>query len=142
MRVLCESHPAFAAHDAGPGHPEHPDRLGAALAGLDAVRRLRDGDAEAAFCVVRPPGHHATPSQAMGFCLFNNLAVCAAILAAEGERVVIVDWDAHHGNGTQDAFWNDPRVLYVSMHQWPLYPGTGRLTETGEVVAAAAGLRA
>ncbi len=199
MRVLCESHPAFAAHDAGAGHPEHPDRLRAALAGieslglgddlvrvepraatideiavvhdrafvdaleqfcadgggqidgdtragreswkaamravgagLDAVSRLRDGQAEAAFCVVRPPGHHATPSRAMGFCLLNNLAVCAATLAAEGERVVIVDWDAHHGNGTQDAFWTDPRVLYVSMHQWPLYPGTGRLTETGE----------
>jgi acetoin utilization deacetylase AcuC-like enzyme len=100
-------------------------------AGLDAARRLGEGQADAAFCVVRPPGHHATPSRAMGFCLLNSLAVCAASLAAAGERVVVVDWDAHHGNGTSDAFWSDPRVLYVSMHQWPLYPGTGRLEEVG-----------
>lgn len=199
VRVLVETHPAFAAHDAGPGHPEGPARLAATLAGidglglgeqvvrvepraatraelarvhepgfvdalerfcadgggqidsdtragpgsweaavlaagagLDAAERLVDGQAEAAFCVVRPPGHHATPRRAMGFCLLNSVAVCAASLAAGGERVVIVDWDAHHGNGTQDTFWADPRVLYVSMHQWPLYPGTGRLDETGE----------
>ena len=67
----------------------------------------------------------------MGFCLLNNVAVTAAALAARGERVVIVDWDAHHGNGTQDCFYADPRVLYVSMHEFPLYPGTGRLEETG-----------
>ena len=68
----------------------------------------------------------------MGFCLLNSLAICAAVLADRGERVVVLDWDAHHGNGTQDAFWTDPRVLYVSLHQWPLYPGTGRLEEVGE----------
>jgi acetoin utilization deacetylase AcuC-like enzyme len=67
----------------------------------------------------------------MGFCLLNNLAVTAAELAARGERVLIVDWDAHHGNGTQEIFWDDPRVLFVSLHQWPLYPGTGRLAERG-----------
>ena len=104
----------------------------AAGAGLDAAARLEAGEADAAFCAVRPPGHHATPSRAMGFCLLNSLAVCAAVLAGRGERVVVVDWDAHHGNGTQDAFWTDGRVLYVSMHQWPLYPGTGRLEEVGE----------
>ena len=103
----------------------------AAGAGLDAVRRLDAGEAGAAFLAVRPPGHHATPTRPMGFCLVNNVAVTAAALADRGERVLIVDWDAHHGNGTQDAFYDDPRVVYVSMHQYPLYPGTGRLDETG-----------
>ena len=103
----------------------------AAGAGLDAIERLDRGEGHAAFCAVRPPGHHATPARAMGFCLLNNVAVAAAALADRGERVLVLDWDAHHGNGTQDAFYRDPRVLYVSMHQWPLYPGTGRLEETG-----------
>jgi acetoin utilization deacetylase AcuC-like enzyme len=103
----------------------------AAGAGMAAVEALATGDADAAFCAVRPPGHHAMPSQAMGFCLFNNVAVTAAALADRGERVVIVDYDAHHGNGTQDAFYDDPRVTYVSFHQHPLYPGTGALLETG-----------
>ena len=103
----------------------------AAGAGLDAIERLGRGEADAAFCAVRPPGHHATPERAMGFCLLNNVAVAAATLVADGKRVLIVDFDAHHGNGTQDAFWDDDRVAYVSMHQWPLYPGTGALGEVG-----------
>ncbi len=103
----------------------------AAGSGLDAIARLRAGEANSAFLAVRPPGHHATPTRAMGFCLLNNVAVCAAALADLGERVLVVDIDAHHGNGTQDAFWNDPRVTYVSIHQHPMYPGTGMAGETG-----------
>ena len=104
---------------------------GGVLAATDAVL---DGEIGSAFCLVRPPGHHATPIQAMGFCLFNNVAVAAAhALERRGlERVAIVDFDVHHGNGTQDAFYSNPRVLYVSTHQYPFYPGGGYWAETGE----------
>jgi acetoin utilization deacetylase AcuC-like enzyme len=113
-----------------------PDSLEAALraagAVCAAVDALIDGDATRAFCAVRPPGHHATRDTPMGFCLFNNVAVGAAHALARGiERVAIVDFDVHHGNGTQDIFWNEPRVLYASTHQSPLYPGTGAASETG-----------
>ncbi|HEV7887078.1 MAG TPA: histone deacetylase [Acidimicrobiales bacterium] len=99
----------------------------AAGAGPTAIEHIDRGEADAAFLAVRPPGHHARPSTAMGFCLLNNIAVAAAVLAERGERVLIVDWDAHHGNGTQDAFWDDDRVLFVSMHQYGagFYPGSG-----------------
>jgi len=106
--------------------------LRAAGAVVSAVDALIDGNALRAFCAVRPPGHHATPDRAMGFCLFNNVAVGAAHALARGvDRVAIVDFDVHHGNGTQDIFWDDARVVYASTHQWPLYPGTGARTETG-----------
>lgn len=103
----------------------------AAGAGLDAIAALRSGDADSAFCLVRPPGHHATPSTAMGFCLFNNVAVTAQALTETGDRVAIIDFDAHHGNGTQDAFFDREDVLFVSTHEYPQYPGTGALTERG-----------
>lgn len=95
---------------------------------LAAVEAVREGRASTAFCLVRPPGHHALPVRGMGFCLFNNVAVAARFLK---RRVMIVDWDVHHGNGTQEIFWDDPDVCYLSMHRWPFYPGTGREDERG-----------
>jgi len=128
----------FCELGGGPLDPDtavSPESFRAALAaagsGLTAVAALEAGEAEAAFCAVRPPGHHAVAARAMGFCLINNVAVTAAHLRDRGARVLVVDWDAHHGNGTQDMFFADPAVMYVSMHEWPLYPGTGRLDETG-----------
>jgi acetoin utilization deacetylase AcuC-like enzyme len=103
---------------------------GAAVAAVDAVM---NGDGERAFCAVRPPGHHATRDQAMGFCLFNNVAVAAAhAIAVHGlKRVAIADFDVHHGNGTQAIFEQEPRVLFISSHQSPLYPGSGQEDERG-----------
>jgi len=100
-------------------------------AGLEVMRRLDAGEGEAGFCAVRPPGHHALANRAMGFCLLNNVAVTAAALRDRGERVAVIDYDAHHGNGIQDLFWTDPKVFYVSMHEWPMYPGTGRIDDVG-----------
>jgi acetoin utilization deacetylase AcuC-like enzyme len=191
--------PVFLEHDAGPGHPERPERLAAVERGLreaglarelvpfaaraatreellrvhtaahvdrlataaghrvrldpdtamsprshdaavraagavvEAVEQVLDGRLDRAFCAVRPPGHHATPGRAMGFCLLNNVALGAAAALARGlRRVAVIDFDVHHGNGTQDAFYRDRRVLFVSSHQFPFYPGTGDLDEVGE----------
>lgn len=104
----------------------------AAGAGIALVDAALDGRAPHGFSLSRPPGHHATPSRGMGFCLLNNVAIAAAHALAQGvARVMIVDWDVHHGNGTQDAFYEDDRVLFTSIHQWPLYPMTGRRDERG-----------
>ncbi|MDH3605451.1 MAG: histone deacetylase [Acidimicrobiia bacterium] len=201
MRLLHLTHEAFELHSNGPQHPERPERLGAAAAGVraasgidvleaippraeaadlervhsksyvaaiesfcssgggrldpdtgavpdsweaalraagsgwEAVARLKNGEADAAFLTVRPPGHHALAARAMGFCLFNNIAVTAAALLAEGQRVTIVDWDVHHGNGTQAMFYDVPELQYVSFHEFPAYPGTGWYDELGERAA-------
>ena len=197
MRVLLYHHDVFTRHDTGPWHPERPDRLTAAVAGvegsglevirrepdpagldvigavhseqyigrieqfcrlgggaldadtvvsedsweaalrsagagLDAVAALRSGEAGCAFLAIRPPGHHARTGQAMGFCLFNNIAVTTAALTASGERVAIVDWDVHHGNGTQETFYENGNVVYLSLHEFPFYPGTGWIDEDGD----------
>mgnify|MGYP000011707094 FL=1 len=104
----------------------------AAGAVVDAVRAVMAGEMDRAFCAIRPPGHHAEPNQSMGFCLFSNVAVAARVAQAEGaKRVAVVDFDVHHGNGTQAAFETDPTLFLASIHQMPLYPGTGAPSETG-----------
>lgn len=204
MTTLLITHPAFAQHDTGPGHPERAERMqaidrvlahetygslkrteaplrdddetyiimahekshlesmrkaaanlreglthvdgdtvvspgtweaarravGAGLAGVDAVM---SGEAANAFCQVRPPGHHAESNRAMGFCLFSNAAIAAHYARAKhgAERVAVVDFDVHHGNGTQQIFWSDKNLFYGSTHQMPLFPGTGAVGETG-----------
>ncbi len=132
----------WGACKAGGGHVE-PDTvlspasydvaLMAAGSCADAAERVLLGEDRTAMCVVRPPGHHAMMSRAMGFCLFNNIAVAATVATAEFdlERVLIVDFDIHHGNGTQATFWDDPKVAFFSIHRCPYYPGTGGEEETG-----------
>lgn len=135
-----------AGAEAGGGHLDpdtivRPDSVavirlaaGAAIAAVDAVLRDPSSDhaVDRAFVLARPPGHHATPDGGMGFCLFNTVAIAAEHALAQGvDRIAIVDWDVHHGNGTQDTFYEDPRVLFCSLHQWPWYPGTGAASERG-----------
>jgi acetoin utilization deacetylase AcuC-like enzyme len=106
----------------------------AAGAAVEAVDKVSRGELHNAFCAVRPPGHHAELATAMGFCLFNNVAIAAEWLIRQkrAEPILIIDWDVHHGNGTQNIFYERGDVFYLSLHQWPLYPGTGRTDETGE----------
>ncbi len=102
-------------------------------AGITAIDGIVEGRFDRAFCAVRPPGHHATPTQSMGFCLFNNIAITARYAQTQGfEKVMIIDFDVHHGNGTQDAFYTDDTVFYFSTHQAFAYPGTGMENHRGE----------
>jgi acetoin utilization deacetylase AcuC-like enzyme len=135
VRSLCASGGGQIDSDTAAVEASWSAALAAAGAGLDAAEVLVAGDAEVAFCAVRPPGHHADKSRAMGFCLFNNIAVVAAALRERGDRIAILDWDVHHGNGTQDAFSSEPDVLYLSLHEFPAYPGTGWVDELGRGAA-------
>lgn len=135
IRLDCATGKLFKPDEETVGSPGTYDAArmaaGAVLTALEAVMQGKAGNA---FCAVRPPGHHALPDQAMGFCFFNNAAIGARYLQREFglHKIAIIDWDIHHGNGTQQAFYNDPSVFYFSIHQEGLYPQSGRSTETGE----------
>lgn len=133
-RDVASGHPYLSTGDTDIT-PNSRDVASRAVGGvLNAVDAVMTGQTRTAFCAVRPPGHHATRARGMGFCLFNNVAIAARYAQRKhgAQRVLIVDWDVHHGNGTQDIFYEDGSVLFFSSHQWPLYPGTGRADETGE----------
>ncbi len=133
VRNVAESGGGYLDPDTVMSPRSYEAALYAAGGVLTAIDRIMQGSGGNAVCLVRPPGHHATPSRAMGFCLFNNAAIGARYAQKRYglEKVAIVDWDVHHGNGTQDVFYDDPDVLYFSMHRWPFYPGTGSNAETG-----------
>ncbi len=134
MEIEVERRPELSTGDTGVCPRSYEAARFAAGGVLAAVDAVVAGEAVNAFCAVRPPGHHAGPGRGMGFCIFNNVAVAARYAqAAHGlERILIVDWDVHHGNGTQDTFYADPTVFYFSTHQYPFYPGTGAAREIGE----------
>jgi acetoin utilization deacetylase AcuC-like enzyme len=133
VQEMCEAGGGHLDMDTAVSAKTYRAALRAAGALLDSVDGCLDGSFSNSFCLVRPPGHHALPNRGMGFCIFNNIAIAARYAQRTGglSRVMIVDWDAHHGNGTQDVFYEDPSVLYVSLHQYPHYPGTGWVDETG-----------
>jgi acetoin utilization deacetylase AcuC-like enzyme len=137
IRRIRENIPSAGQIHLDPDTPLSPHSYQAAQLAVEGALAAADsvmsGEIDNAFCALRPPGHHAESNRAMGFCLFNNVAVCARYLQKQYDlqKIAIIDWDVHHGNGTQQIFYNDPTVLYFSVHQFPLYPGTGAEREVG-----------
>ena len=133
VRAVCESGGGALDADTIVSQRSHEIACLAAGAVVDAVDSVLGDQDTNALCLVRPPGHHALAERAMGFCLFNNVAIAAAHALTEKElnRLLIIDWDVHHGNGTQDLFWTNPQVGFYSTHRWPFYPGSGDEHETG-----------
>jgi acetoin utilization deacetylase AcuC-like enzyme len=133
IEELCGVAPAHIDADTAVSEKSFEAALYAAGAGIAAADAIMDGTIDNAFCAVRPPGHHAESDRAMGFCLFNNVAVAARYLQREHGvgKILVIDWDVHHGNGTQEIFYEDPTVLLFSSHQYPYYPGTGSMQEGG-----------
>jgi len=134
VKQLCESGAPYIDMDTHISRESYNVALLAAGAAITAVDAVMKEDGGRAFGLIRPPGHHARPQTSMGFCLFNNAAIGARYAQAKYgvETVLIIDWDVHHGNGTQEIFWTDPTVFYFSTHQYPFYPGTGSTAERGE----------
>ncbi len=131
IRILAESGGGSVDLDTVVSPASYEAALRGAGSGIVAIDRLSSSEDATAFCAIRPPGHHALADAGMGFCLFNNVVVAARHLRDMGERVAILDWDVHHGNGTQTLVESDPEILYVSLHQHPLYPGDGMVDENG-----------
>ena len=135
VEKMCkEGHPMIDSPDTGIGKQSYNIALHAVGSGIHAADKILAGEIDNAFCTVRPPGHHAEHNMALGFCLFNNIAVVARYLIQKHQlsRVMIMDYDVHHGNGTMHTFYQDPSVYYISTHQYPHYPGTGAPNEFGE----------
>ncbi len=132
LQEVCRQHGGYLDGDTPVSDQSFDAAMLAAGAGLEAAEQIHAGNMERALLLVRPPGHHSLRTRAMGFCLFNNVAICARHLQKLGfPKIAIVDWDVHHGNGTQDSFYDDDSVYFVSLHQFPFYPGTGAAAETG-----------
>jgi acetoin utilization deacetylase AcuC-like enzyme len=133
VRKVAESGGGWLDPDTHVGTRSYAAALKSSGAVLEGLERIFSGDIDNAFCLVRPPGHHATAERGMGFCIFDNNAIAARFAIKEFgiSRVFILDWDAHHGNGLQDIFYDDEKVLYTSLHQYPHYPGTGAYSEVG-----------
>jgi len=135
VKLICSKGPGYIdSFDTPVSEKSYDVALLAAGGAIAAADKVMDGKVDNAFCALRPPGHHAEPSMALGFCLFNNIAVAAEHLKSvyDISRILIVDWDVHHGNGTQDFYYSDPSVLYFSIHEYPHYPGTGAKEERGK----------
>jgi acetoin utilization deacetylase AcuC-like enzyme len=134
LRVIAAGETELAGGDVSVCEESGEVALHAVGGVIDVVDAVLTGRVRNAFCAVRPPGHHARPAAPMGFCLFNNIAIAARHAQKEHGvgRVAIIDWDVHHGNGTQEIFYSDGSVLFFSTHQWPWYPGTGHSSEAGE----------